>query len=176
MKKFAIAAALALFLAPAALAGAYVGASIGQTDTSVSNGGASVDGNDTSWKIVGGYTFMKFFGVEGSYRQFGGLDETSGTTSYSTDADSLDVFAVGMLPVGKVDLFAKAGYARISVDGTIDDPLFVAPITFSDSSTELAYGAGVSFGVGPAQIRIEYETFDVSSDLDMFSAGAVFKF
>jgi len=172
MKKFAIAAVLALFLAPAAFAGAYVGASIGQTDTSL----GTVSGNDSSWKIVGGYTFMKFVGVEGSYRNFGGLNETSGTTTLVSDASSLDVFGVAILPAGPVNLFAKAGYARIDFDATIDDPLFTNPISVSDSENELAYGLGLSFGIGKAHLRVEYEIFDTVEDMNMFSAGAVFQF
>ena len=170
MKKYAIAAALALFLTPAAFAGAYVGASIGQSDATV----GTIDDNDTSWKVVGGYTFMKFVGVEGSYRNFGGVDGAVGTTTYVSDASSLDVFGVGILPLGTFNLFAKAGYSRIESDTTIDDQQ--TPLVFSGSDTELAYGAGVSFGLGIADIRIEYEMFDASEDLNMFSAGAVFKF
>jgi hypothetical protein len=176
MKKYAIAAALALFLTPAAFAGAYVGASVGQSDASASDGATSIDGDDSSWKIVGGYTFMKFVGIEGSYRNFGGIDDAVGTTTFLTDASSLDVFGMGILPLGKIKLFAKAGYARIDFEATIDDPLFVTPIAVSDTQTELAYGAGLSFGLGIADVRFEYETFDASEDLNMFSVGAVFKF
>ena len=175
-KKIALAAVALLFLSPAVLAGAYVGASVGQSDATVSNGPVSVDGDDTSWKIVGGYTFMKFAGVEGSYRNFGGVNDTVGTTTFSTDANSLDVFGVGILPVGKVDLFAKAGFSRIELSADISDPLLPAPVSVSTSENEIAYGAGVSFGLGKADVRVEYEVFDTPDSLGMFSAGAVFKF
>ncbi len=173
MRKLTIAAALLLFLTPAAWAGAYVGASIGQSDSTVSGGGLSVDGDGTSWKILGGYTFMEFWGVEGSYRNLGGVDTVIGTTSFVADASSMDVFGVRFLPVGKVDLFAKLGFSRVKVDATINDPLFFFPISASVSDNELAYGAGVSFGVGDKiDVRVEYESFGMS----MFSAGAVFNF
>jgi hypothetical protein len=172
MKKFAIAAVALLILTPAAWAGAYVGASVGQTDVSVSG----IDDDDTSWKLVGGYTFMKFLGIEGSYRNFGGISATAGTLVVETDASSIDVFGVGTYKLGKVDVFGKLGYSRIELDATFDDTSNPGPITVSDSETELAYGAGVMFGIGKANIRIEYEIFDTTEDLNMVSAGAVFKF
>lgn len=176
MKRFAIAAAALLLMTPAAWAGAYVGASVGQSDASVASGPVSVDGSDTSWKIVGGYTFMKFVGVEGSYRNFGGVNDTIGTTSFDTDATSLDVFGVGILPVGPVKLFAKAGYSRIELSATVSDPLIPVPVSVSTNENELAYGAGLAFGIGKADIRIEYEAFNTVETLGMISAGAVFKF
>jgi len=176
MKKFAIAAAVLLFLSPAAWAGAYVGASIGQSDATVSGGGASLDGNEASWKLMGGYTFMKFIGVEGSYRDLGGISDTVGTTSFDTSASSLDVFGVGFLPLGKVDLFAKLGFSRVEMDATISDPLFPIPLAVSVSDNEMAYGVGANIGFGKIAVRIEYEAFDTSATLNMFSAGAIFKF
>lgn len=176
MRKFAIAAAVLLFLTPAAWAGAYVGASVGQADTGVSGGGLSVDGDDTGWKLLGGYTFMKFVGVEASYRNLGGISETIGTTSFDTDASSMEVFGVGFLPLGKIDLFAKVGYARVEVDATITDPLFPVPLTVSASDNEIAYGAGLNWGFGRMAIRVEYEAFDTADSMSMFSAGALFKF
>ena len=172
MRKFAIAAAVLLFLTPAAWAGAYVGASIGQSDSTVSGGGLSVDGDDTSWKVMGGYTFMKFLGVEGSYRNLGGIDTVIGTTSFTTDASSMDVFGVGFLSLGKVDLFAKLGLSRLEVDATINDPLFPVPLSVSANDNEMAYGLGADIGFGKLAVRVEYEDLGVS----MFSAGALFKF
>lgn len=174
MRKLTIAVALLLFLTPAAWAGAYVGASLGQSDSTVVGGTSS--GDNSSWKILGGYTFMKFVAVEGSYRNLGGTNDTIGTTSFDTEISSLDVFGVGILPLGRVDVFAKLGFSRIELSATIDDPLFTAPITVSTNENELAYGVGVSMGFGRAAIRLEYETFATTETLNMFSAGAVFKF
>jgi len=175
MKKFAIAAAVLLFLTPAAWAGAYVGASIGQSDSSIAGGGFSVDSGDTSWKILGGYTFMKFMGVEGSYRNLGGVDQTIGTTSISTDTSSMDLFGVGFLPLGKVDLFAKVGYSRIELEATIAVPL-LPPLSGSVTENELAYGIGANIGFGKISVRVEYEAFDTAETMSMISAGALFKF
>ncbi len=125
---------------------------------------------------MGGYTFMKFVGVEASYRDMGGISETIGTTQFSTDTSSMEVFGVGILPLGKVDLFAKLGYAFIEVDATISDPLLPAPLSVSVDGEELAYGAGLNWGFGKFALRVEYEAFDTSDSASMFSAGALFKF
>ena len=177
MKRFAIAAAFLLLLTPAAWAGAYVGAAIGQSDATVSG----VSDDDTSWKIMGGYTFMKFVGVEGSYRNLMGSSQTFGTTTLGTDISSMDVFGVGILPLGtgKFELFAKAGYARVEGDFTLTDtanPLL--NFSASDSETELVYGAGFNFKIGERiALRVEHEISDAfDADFSMTSVGGVLRF
>lgn len=172
MKKLALAAALLLLLTPASWGKAYVGASLGQSDATT--GGTS---DQTSWKVLGGYEFMKYAGVEGSYRNMGSYDQTIGTTSFGVDAKSMDVFGVGRYPIGeKFAVFAKAGYAFIDVKASVYDPQF-GSISGSSSENEFAYGAGVSWDVGEKiSIRAEYETFDVVENADMISAGGVFRF
>lgn len=173
MKKFAIAAAFLLLFAPCAWADAYVGASVGQSDATASG----VSGDDTSWKIMGGYTFMKFVGVEGSYRNLGGIDDTFGSTTVDLEATSIDVFGVGFLPVGEsFQLFGKAGYSRIDMDATVTDPQF-GSVSGSDSENELVYGAGFSFNLGAkVALRLEHEIFDTTEDMNMTSVGALFRF
>ena len=171
MRKFAIAAALLLLLTPAAWANskAYVGASVGTADMG--------PGDDTSWKLVGGYAFTRFLGLEGSYRDLGGAEETLGTTTVSMDASSIDVFGVGTMPVGdRFDVFGKLGFARVEVDAAISDPL-LGTLGTSDSANELALGAGVNFKIGETlALRAEYEMFDTADSMDVISAGAIWRF
>jgi OOP family OmpA-OmpF porin len=173
MKKFAIAAALLLLLIPCAWAQTYVGASLGSSDTSTSG----VSSDETSWKVLGGYTFTKFVGIEGSYRDLGGINETIGTTSIGMDVSSIDVFGVGILPVGqKFDVFGKAGLSRVEVKSTFSDPL-LGSFSASDTGNELALGAGFNFKMGEKfALRVEYETFDTTDSMDVFSTGAVWRF
>jgi len=165
MKRVAIVATCVLLLTSPAWAEAYVGASLGQTDAGL--------GDDTGWKIVGGYAFMEFLGVEGSYRDLGGADQTFGTTQMELDVSSMDIFGVGRYSIGeKFDVFGKAGFAFLDVEATITDPLLGA-ISTSDSGTEFALGVGVSYRISEkTDFRAEYETFDI----DMISVGGVFKF
>ena len=166
MRKLTIAVALLLFLTPAAWADAYVGASLGQADIGLS-------GDDTGWKILGGYSFMEFLSVEGSYRDLGSTDQTIGTTQLGLDVSSMDVFGVGHYSIGdKFDVFGKAGVAFLDLEASITDPL-LGTISTSTSETEFALGVGVSYRISEKiDLRAEYETFDI----DMISVGGVFKF
>ncbi len=165
MKKLAMAATCLLLLSPAAWAGGYVGATVGQAD-------ADAAGDDTSWKILGGYNFMEFMGVEASYRDLGGSTQTIGTTQLGFDASSMDVFGVGRMPVGeKFEVFAKAGLAFIDVEATVSDPL-LGTISVSDSASEFAFGAGFNFLIAEKfSLRGEYESFD----FDVISLVGVFR-
>ena len=170
MKRVAIAATCMLLLTSAAWAEPYFGASLGQTDAGLSD-------NDMSWKIVGGYTFTKFVSVEGSYRDLGSADETIGTTRIGLDASSMDILGVGRYPISdRFDVFGKAGFAFLDLDASVTDPL-LGTISASTSETELALGAGVSYKIGEKiDFRAEYEMFDTSESMDMFSVGGVFRF
>ena len=59
--------AIACMVAPAAKADAHVGAGFGQSSVDA----AGLDGDDTVWKLYGGYKFMKYFDVEGAYSDAG---------------------------------------------------------------------------------------------------------
>ena len=165
MKRVAIVATCVLLLTSAAWAEAYVGASLGQADAGL--------GDDTGWKIVGGYAFMEFLGVEGSYRNLGSTDQTVGTTQIGLDVSSMDIFGVGRYSIGdKFDVFGKAGVAFLDLEASITDPL-LGTISTSTSETEFALGVGVSYRISEKiDLRAEYETFDI----DMISVGGVFKF
>lgn len=166
MKKLAMAAICLLLLSPAAWAGAYVGGSIGQAD-------ADSGGDDSSWKVLGGFTFAEFMGVEASYRDLGGDSQTIGTSQLGYDASSMDVFGVGRLKVGeKFGVFAKAGLAFIDVEAWVTDPV-LGRISTSDSESEFAFGVGFDYLFGEKfSLRGEYE----SLEFDMISFGGVFRF
>ncbi len=166
MKKLAMAATCLLLLSPAAWAGAFVGASVGQAD-------ADAAGDDSSWKILGGFNFAEFLGVEASYRDLGGNSVTVGPITSGYDATSMDVFGVGRMGVGeRFGVFAKAGMAFIDVEAWVNDPL-LGLITVSDSESEFAYGLGFDFAVGEKfSLRGEYE----SLEWDVISFGGVYRF
>ena len=86
------------------------------------------------------------------------------------EGDGISAFAVGFLPIGPVDLFAKAGL--IAWDSKIDGGVF------DDDGTDLAYGVGAQFRVLGLSIRAEYEKFDDQRrrDLDMISIGVTYTF
>ena len=75
------------------------------------------------------------------------------------DAEAYAAYAVGLLPLPFVDLYAKAGVARWETDVRTTGLL---PASRDDSGTEFAWGAGVQARLGSLAARLEYERFDVA--------------
>ncbi len=87
-------------------------------------------------------------------------------------------WAVGLLPIGPVDLFAKVGV--ISWGADIRARLIPTDVvdTDSDSGTDAACGIGVALRLGKVTIRAEGEQFRIANTDDGFlvSVGAIFTF
>jgi opacity protein-like surface antigen len=169
------AALLTLPVLPAVAAdnGFYLGGSIGQANLKIDDvtDGLTVtdfDGDDTAFKLIAGIRPLDWLGVEAAYVNFGEPEDTVFGQNVKADGDGISAFAVGFLPTGPVDLFAKLGL--ISWDSKISG-------TFDDDGTDLAYGVGAQFRVLGLSIRAEYEKFDISDvDLDMISVGLTYTF
>ena len=161
-----------------AQAGIFFGASYGQTSFSQDESGFSLDDQANAFKAFGGFTFMKFVGVEASYVDFGDIqDEVSPGTDVKVDATGWDIFAKGILPIGKhFDLFAKAGVVVWDTEATLS-----GAISGSDKKdgSDPVYGAGMTFRfLKVVGIRAEYERFDIGDTdaVDLVSAGVELKF
>ena len=169
------AALLALPALPAVAAdnGFYLGGSVGQANLKIddlTNGIAEedFDADDTAFKLIAGMRPLDWLGVEAAYVNFGEPEDTVLGRKLKADGDGISAFAVGFLPTGPVDLFAKVGL--ISWDSKIGG-------SFDDDGTDLAYGVGAQFRVLGLSIRAEYEKFDISDvDLDMISVGLTYTF
>ena len=155
--------------------GFYAGGAITQARFDDDNFSLSdVDEEDNSWKIIGGYRFHENFAFEASYVDFGELTarQLTGSGPFRAEARGISAFAVGLIPVPYVDLFAKVGMARIDskTRGLLDD--------FDDDTTEFAYGAGAQWRWRNLAVRAEYEKYDtdVIGDLDLISVGATYTF
>lgn len=159
-------------------AGLFVGASVGDATVKEEETGVSFDASDTGSKIYAGFTFMKFFALEASYLDLGSPeDEINTGTDAKLDTTGWDVYAVGILPIGKhFELFAKVGVivwdAEASYEGVTNGKS-------TDDGSDPAYGAGLAFVFGKHfAVRAEYERFELG-DIDraeMYSAGAEFRF
>jgi Outer membrane protein beta-barrel domain len=147
------AALLTLPVLPAVAAdnGFYLGGSIGQANLKIDDvtDGLTVtdfDGDDTAFKLIAGIRPLDWLGVEAAYVNFGEPEDTVFGQNVKADGDGISAFAVGFLPTGPVDLFAKLGL--ISWDSKISG-------TFDDDGTDLAYGVGAQFRVLGLSIRCE---------------------
>ena len=168
-------ALMALPVLPAVAAdnGFYLGGSVGQANLKIDDlsdgiSTADFDADDTAFKLIAGMRPLDWLGIEAAYVNFGEPEDTVLGQKLKADGDGISAFAVGFLPTGPVDLFAKVGL--ISWDSKISG-------SFDDSGTDLAYGVGAQFRVLGLSIRAEYEKFDISDvDLDMISVGLTYTF
>jgi len=163
---------LASGAATAADNGFYLGGGIGRSDFNLD---APLDGKDTTWKAIAGIRLLDSFGVELNYTDFGKATVPSGvacvalvgTNCPSTtrvEGNALSAFAVGFLDFPVIDLFGKVGLARGSAKlSTQGFPAF----STSDSSTDLAWGAGVQAHILSFAVRAEYERYKIFGDTNV---------
>ena len=159
-------------------AGIFFGASIGETSFQAEETNFSLDDTADAYKVFAGFTFLKFVGVEASYVDFGNVeDEVSPGTDAEIDATGWDVFAKGILPIGKhFDIFAKAGVVVWDTEQTLSG---VVSGSGSNDGTDPVYGGGLTFRFAKiVGIRVEYERFDLedTDSVDLASAGVEIKF
>jgi OOP family OmpA-OmpF porin len=167
-------ASLAFATLPAVAAdnGIYLGASVGQSDIEVDD--FDYDASATGYKIIAGWRFLDWLAVEGNYVDFGSGDDRVAGDRIETEADGISLSAVGFLPVGPVDLFARVGAVDWSADLSSSSPSVGRA---SDDGTDLTYGIGAQFRVWSLSIRAEYEMFDISdADVDLISVGVTWTF
>ena len=181
MSRATIAALLVscLFAAPAFAAenGFYVGAGVGQGYVKVDEGDIAglddFDGDDTGFKVIAGFRPFKIFAIEANYVDLGSAKDNVAGVNVKADTTGIDAFAVGILPIPFVDLFAKVGV--ISWNQDVD----ISSIASSDDSGEdFAYGIGAGFAFGAAALRAEYERFEIphTDSVDMISLSFTWTF
>jgi OOP family OmpA-OmpF porin len=178
----AIAIAASLFWSSSASAqdtevepGFYLGAGITQSRWDADNFDVDdLDDEDNSWKAIAGYRFNPNFAVEANYVDFGeaSAPATPLAARFDAEAKGFALYAVGTVPISMVDLYAKAGAARIDGEGRFGD------VGFQDDATEFAYGAGIRLRLQNFGLHAEYEKFDtdVVGDLDLITLGATYSF
>ncbi len=155
--------------AAAADNGFYLGASVGRANVDIDSRNVRVDGDDTGFKAIAGFRPLDSLGVEVNYVNFGKVKERGN----KAEGDALSAYVVGFLPVGPVDLFAKAGLVNsdTSIRGSVGQ-------RFKADGTDFSYGAGVQFRLLSLSARVEYEAYDVDrvKDLNMISFGLTYTF
>ena len=161
--------------AQAADNGIYLGAGIGQAAIEIDDATmANFDGNDLGYKIIAGIRPLDWLAVEVNYVNFGSPDDTIAGVKLKSEGDGFTGFAVGFLPLGPVDVFAKVG--AISWDAEVTNPQLAR--RGKEDGTDFAYGVGVQFRLLSLGLRAEYEVFDIGSvdDANMLSLGLTYTF
>ena len=184
MRKTIAAAALAtscsLLSLPALSAdnGIYLGASLGQSsvqfDDNIGGQKLNFDASATGFKAIAGWRFLDWVAVEANYVDLGSGDDNVQGQRIESDVNGVALSAVGFVPIGPVDLFARVGAVNWNADR--DAPNL--GVSSSEDGTDLTYGVGAQFRVWSLSIRGEYEVFDISNadTVDMFSIGVTWTF
>ena len=125
------------------------------------------DGSDTSFKVLGGYDFGRYFTGEIEYIDGGSPDDRG----VSIEVDGFNASVLGTLPVSnQVEVFAKLGmfFWDVEARGFGDD-----------SGEDFSYGLGISYGF-PSNlgVRAEYQRFDIedSDTVDLAALSLTWRF
>lgn len=169
---FALAACVAAL--PAGAGDWMVGGSAGQSTVEVDSAG--FDESDTGFKLFGGWNAMTHLRVEGGYADLGGPSGSVDGVDAEADVSAWDAFATGVIPLGKWELFGKAGFVMWDADVRVSSGPF--SVRESSDGTDIAYGVGTAYRLGDGfGLRLEWEVFDFDdADVNMISGGIEFRF
>lgn len=162
--------------------GFYLGGALGQAkftewcDTSAAPTAVvtACDDKTNAWKILGGYRFNRYAGIEATYVDWGKVTGTVNAVDASAEQTSMGVAAVGSLPLGaQFSLFGKAGFLTTEQETRRITP----PSTSTErEETEFHYGLGLKYGFTPNwAARAEWERTD-KLKVEMLSIGVEFRF
>jgi len=151
--------------AHAAEHGLYFGAAHGEAETRHKVGlGSSFDEQDQSFKIMGGYRPVDWFAVEGSYFDLGDVtlyQSAPGLAPFNLEQKGYDVFAMFIVEIANVDLFAKIGGVTSAADLTTSTS--AGQTSSVDHDKDVAWGAGAQIRFRKLAARIEYERLEISN-------------
>ena len=158
-------------------AGWYIGGSYGVTniDVDTSGTGFSADGDDSGFKIFGGFQFSKHWGAEVGYFDAGNASVTGPLGNLELNVTGLTLAATGTLPLNEsFSLLGKVGLWMWDTDCTGSICLSSA----SDSDTDLYYGIGARYNFNKNWgVQVEWEQFETSEDsVTLTSIGVRYKF
>ena len=183
MNKRTLTAALVLASATIAQAdsGPYIGVSAGGVsfdadlgDVTIPGLPTSLDEDDTGFEVFGGYIVDLPFidiGVEIGYVDFGEPEINVLNDELTFETTGINAWGILGTDLGPIDVFGKLGVIAWEVDaalGTVSD---------SEDGTDIGYGLGAAFGLGPVQVRAEYEIYDLDdTDVEFVSVGLLYRF
>lgn len=177
-------AAVCLLFVPAAFAeiGLYAGGSIGNASSEVDvSGFDALDEDEMGWKVFGGLNFDPILfdlATEIGYVDFGSPSNDIGVGEVEFDLDAVTAFGLLGFDLGPLGVFGKLGLVNWDASTAFSG----GGGSFSDDSTDPAYGIGARIQLLSLEARVEYEMFDIdidgtsSSDFNMISAGLVWRF
>ena len=151
-------------LAAEPVMGFYAGAGVGNATLELAdaNSFADFEGDDTGFRLIAGYRLFRYFAIEANYTDYGDAEDTVLGLDLQGSFSAFHVSAVGLIPLGPVDLFGKAGIARwegsLRLRGFDDE--------FSEDNVDPIIGLGAQWRVGQVTLRGEMEGLLLGFDDD----------
>jgi hypothetical protein len=159
--------------------GFYLGAAIGDFSSQLDSPDDADDvdldfDNQDANRIFAGWRFNRFAAFQVDYTDFGESNAGPNAIGIRAQSDGLTPAIVGTLPLGPVELFAKAGIMFYNVE--VDDN---RRRIIDDSGNDPVYGVGIGFTIAERlNLRAEYERVDIESfnDADAVWLSANWRF
>jgi opacity protein-like surface antigen len=163
--------------------GLYIGAAYGQAHIrarfdGLDPGSPDFDATHSAYQAMVGIRPISFLGAEITYVDMGRqsvLYPTPSTVEEQASQRGEAAYALLYLPVPVIDVYAKAGIARITTDRSVVYNLVgvgtcttgvpaCGNLSAGDSTTDtaFAYGAGLQWKLGDWAVRGEYERFSAA--------------
>jgi opacity protein-like surface antigen len=164
------------------LLGMYVGGAIGQAQVSAyadsasfapiaSDGTGEFSEKHAAFKALVGFRPISLFGAELEYVDFGHPSGSLFDYPANSSIKGAAAFGLLFLPVPIIDIYMKAGAARLqsTLSGIVPYlPLCAgcAPPRFEQDRTDTAFaaGAGAQYKFGSWTVRAEYERFNTAGE------------
>lgn len=161
----------------------YVGAGAGQSNVKV--GQIDFNKTDFGWKAYVGTRPISLLGAELAYLDFGKPTRT--VNGVNNDASAKGVSATGLvylpLPMPLVDVYGKAGFARLQATARAYAALCgttgpgCSSFAFDRKNTQATYGLGAQLHWGSLAARLEYEHFQTNGGTpSLLSVGVFYGF
>lgn len=145
--------------------GFYVGAGVGQFNAKIDNAAdvadtvGGFDADDTTMKFFAGWRFNPYVALELDYLDLGNPEDRIDSRRVNADVNGFAPYIVGTLPVGPVELFAKAGYLFYDVKVDVDNLRVI-----DDNTQDFVYGGGIGVTLfDHLNTRLEYEVIDIGA-------------
>lgn len=152
--------------------GASIEADIG--DVGIPALSTDIDEDDTAVKVFAGYDFdlpVLDLGLEVGYVDFGTPEVDILGDQLTLDTTGFNVWGIASIDVLVIDVYAKFGFIAWEVDAQFLDE------GITEDGTDVGYGLGAAFELGPVELRGEFEVYDLDdADVSMLSLGLIYRF
>ena len=169
---FALCCLLGLPWPKGALGDWYLAASAGEARIDERVGSAELDDEDFAFKLGAGWRVNKSLAFEVGYIDLGSFDGSAGSTDFEFELQGFSFHGVVGFPLGRgFAPFARVGYFYWESETQ------VAGQTSDDSGWEFVGGLGLSYTLNERwALRGEWERYDSDADVDVYTAGVLFRF